>query len=126
MESTAGGGRIEPAAPLRPKKGRRPPSVRKGRALYRVQARLRLSRHAHPLRRDDHRGKLAAVEAAESALFAIGFRDFRVRTPGGAALVQVTADQTAAAHEKWDAIRGALAPYFTRVELDAKERNKSL
>ncbi len=70
--------------------------------------------------------KLAAVEAAESALFAIGFRDFRVRTPGGAALVQVTADQTAAAHEKWDAIRGALAPYFTRVELDAKERNKSL
>ena len=70
--------------------------------------------------------KLAKVEAAESELFTLGFRDFRVRTPGGAALVQVTADQTAAAHEKWDAIRGALAPYFTRVELDAKERNKSL
>lgn len=70
--------------------------------------------------------KLAKVEAAESELFTLGFRDFRVRTPGGAALVQVTADQTAAAHEKWDAIREALAPYFTRVELDAKERNKSL
>lgn len=70
--------------------------------------------------------KLAKVEAAESALFALGFRDFRVRTPGGAALVQVTADQTAEAHEKWDAIREALAPYFTRVELDAKERSKSL
>ena len=72
------------------------------------------------------REKLAKVEAAESELFTLGFRDFRVRTPGGAALVQVTADQTAAAHEKWDAIRGALSPYFTRVELDAKERNKSL
>ena len=70
--------------------------------------------------------KLAKVEAAESELFTLGFRDFRVRTPGGAALVQVTADQTAEAHEKWDAIRGALSPYFTRVELDAKERSKSL
>ena len=70
--------------------------------------------------------KLAKVEAAESELFTLGFRDFRVRTPHGAALVQVTADQTAAAHEKWDAIREALAPYFTRVELDAKERSKSL
>ena len=72
------------------------------------------------------REKLAAVEAAESALFAMGFRDFRVRTPGGAALVQVTADQTALAREKWDAIRAALSPLFTRVELDAKERNRSL
>ena len=72
------------------------------------------------------REKLAKVEAAESELFTLGFRDFRVRTPGGAALVQVTADQTAEAHEKWDAIRGALSPYFTRVELDAKGRSKSL
>ena len=70
--------------------------------------------------------KLVKVEAAESALFALGFRDFRVRTPHGAALVQVTADQTAEAHEQWDAIRSALSPYFTHVELDAKERNKSL
>ena len=56
----------------------------------------------------------------------MGFRDFRVRTPGGAALVQVTADQTALAREKWDAIRAALSPLFTRVELDAKERNRSI
>ena len=70
--------------------------------------------------------KLAAVEAAESALFALGFRDFRVRTPGGTALVQVTGDQTALAHEKWEAIRAALSPHFTCVELDAKERSKSL
>lgn len=69
--------------------------------------------------------KLRAVEQAEQALSELGFRDFRVRTPQGRALVQVTAEQQDLVRSLWSEIEGRLAPLFENVELDPKVREKS-
>ena len=69
--------------------------------------------------------KLRAVERAETALFGLGFRDFRVRSRNGRALVQVTAEQMPLARERWGEIEEILAPLFAGADLDPKEREKS-
>ena len=69
--------------------------------------------------------KLAAVEAAEDALFRLGYSDFRVRSRGGQAWLQFIAPQHERAAAELDAIRQALAPHFTAVELDPKPRERS-
>ena len=65
---------------------------------------------------------LKAVEGAESALFEMGFTDFRVRLFHGAARIQLPAGQLAKTVEAREAIRQALSPWFDAVMLDLKER----
>ena len=62
------------------------------------------------------------VEAAEGALFALGFTDFRVRLLSGAARIQLPADQWDRASEQREAIRKALSPRFDAVLLDLETR----
>ncbi|MCR5577163.1 MAG: ATP-dependent sacrificial sulfur transferase LarE [Oscillospiraceae bacterium] len=69
---------------------------------------------------------LRAVEAGEEALFALGFTDFRVRTAGGRARLEFTAEQLGRAREKMPEIRARLAPYFTAVDEEATERERSI
>ena len=68
---------------------------------------------------------LFAVEAAENALLWLGFSDFRVRTFEGRARLEFTADQIGEARERFEAIRALLAPYFTQIESELREREKS-
>ena len=68
---------------------------------------------------------LAAVEKAEGALAAMGFRDFRVRVREGA-LVQVTESQLSLARERWGDLRGILVPLFGKASLDPVPRTPSL
>ena len=69
---------------------------------------------------------LTRTERAESALFAMGFSDFRVRTKeDGSALVQVTAAQMPMAESMWADIVRVLSPHYTLVALDPHTRNRS-
>ena len=68
---------------------------------------------------------LFRVEAAENALLWLGFSDFRVRTFDGRARLEFTADQIGKAWESFEAIRALLAPYFTQIESELREREKS-
>ena len=68
---------------------------------------------------------LFRVEAAENALLWLGFSDFRVRTFDGRARLEFTADQIGEARESFDKIRALLAPYFTQIESELREREKS-
>ena len=70
--------------------------------------------------------RLAAVEAGEAALAAMGFTDFRLRTPEGRAWLQFTAEQLPEARARFDEIRAALTPYFAEIAIDPKEREKSV
>ena len=70
--------------------------------------------------------RLAAVERGEDWLFAQGFRDFRLRTAGSSALLQVPAEQLAAAHENENEIRRRLAPLFAELRIDPEGRKTSL
>ena len=65
---------------------------------------------------------LRRVEGAESALFAMGFSDFRARLFHGAARLQFPTGQMTEAVARRDEIREALAPYFETVLLDMKDR----
>ena len=65
---------------------------------------------------------LRRVEGAETALAALGYRDFRCRVRAGAALLQLRPEQMARAVTEREALRAALAPYFSTVMLDLKER----
>ena len=67
-------------------------------------------------------GDLERVEAAEGALFALGFTDFRVRLLSGAARIQLPADQWDRVSELREAIREALSPRFDAVLLDLETR----
>ena len=67
-------------------------------------------------------GDLERVEAAEGALFALGFTDFRVRLLSGAARIQLPADQWDRASEQREAIRKGLSPRFDAVLLDLETR----
>jgi len=67
-------------------------------------------------------GDLERVEAAEGALFALGFTDFRVRLLSGAARIQLPADQWDRVSEQREAIREALSPRFDAVLLDLESR----
>ena len=68
---------------------------------------------------------LSAVEKAEGALAAMGFRDFRVRVREGA-LVQLTEAQLALARERWEVLQAVLIPLFGRATLDPTPRTPSL
>ena len=65
---------------------------------------------------------LRRVEGAETALFALGFTDFRVRLYDDAARLQLPEGQLAKAAEQRQAIRQALAPWFDIVLLDTQTR----
>ena len=65
---------------------------------------------------------LRRVEGAETALFALGFTDFRVRLYDEAARLQLPEGQLANAVEQRQAIRQALAPWFDVVLLDTQTR----
>lgn len=65
---------------------------------------------------------LEKVEAAEAALYKLGFSDLRVRVFHGAARIQLPKDQMTRATESWEAIYDALRPYFESVLLDLKGR----
>ncbi len=65
---------------------------------------------------------LASVEGAETALFAMGFTDFRVRLFHGAARLQLPGAQMAEAVARREEMRAALAPWFDTVMLDLKDR----
>lgn len=65
---------------------------------------------------------LQRVEAAEAALFRMGFSDFRCRVFYGAARLQFPAKQLARATRDRAAIRAALKPYFDIILLDTEDR----
>ena len=65
---------------------------------------------------------LERVERAETALFDMGFTDFRVRVFHDAARLQLPADQLARALERRGDIRAALKPWFEIVLLDMEDR----
>ena len=65
---------------------------------------------------------LRKVEAAEAALFSLGYSDLRVRVFHGAARLQLPGQQLEQAAKKREAILQALSPWFDTVLLDLKER----
>ena len=65
---------------------------------------------------------LQKVEAAEEALFSLGYSDLRVRVFHGAARLQLPGQQLEQAAKEREAILQALAPWFDTVLLDLKER----
>ena len=70
--------------------------------------------------------RLRAIEASEDFLFSLGFTDFRIRTEGKAALLQVPAEQLARAGELMPRIRERLGLHFDTVSLDPKGRKTGL
>ena len=65
---------------------------------------------------------LRKVEAAEEALFSLGYSDLRVRVFHGAARLQLPGQQLEQAAKEREAILQALTPWFDTVLLDLKER----
>lgn len=65
---------------------------------------------------------LRSVEAAETALTELGFRDFRVRVRQGMALVQVTETQWSLAAARRNEIQRRLRPLFESAALDLAPR----
>ena len=72
------------------------------------------------------REDLQRAEQAETALMALGFRDFRVRLSGEGARLQMTGEQMSLAVEKREEIVQALRPLFHQVLLDLEERSPSV
>ena len=70
-------------------------------------------------------GDLARVERAESALAALGLRDFRVRLFHGAARIQVTAEQYPLVLEHQAELLAVLQSDFTSILLDLVPRAAS-
>ena len=68
---------------------------------------------------------LRSVEAAETALAELGFRDFRVRVRQGLALVQVTPEQWSLAAARREDLLERLRPLFVSVALDLTPRTPS-
>ena len=68
---------------------------------------------------------LRKVEAAEEALFSLGYSDLRVRVFHGAARLQLPGQQLEQAAKEREAISQALAPWFDTVLLDMKERRSA-
>ena len=66
--------------------------------------------------------KLEITEKAESALFGMGFRDFRVRMTGDSALVQIANGQHDRALERKDEIEKALSSLYSSVVIDPEPR----
>lgn len=68
------------------------------------------------------REKLRTTEAAEALLFSLGFSDFRVRMPGGRALIQLPEEQMPLLLEKREAVLAGLRPLYPAVLLDLEPR----
>ena len=66
--------------------------------------------------------KLRITEQAETALFSLGFRDFRVRMRASAALVQVKAGQYEEALARKREIDAAIGDMYTAVMIDTHTR----
>ncbi len=66
---------------------------------------------------------LYRVEEAENRLFALGYRDLRVRVRGEMALLQLPAEQFAQAAAEAAVIRAQLSPYFSQIALDFSPRS---
>ena len=66
---------------------------------------------------------LTATENAESALFDLGFTDFRVRKAGDSAKLQVPAGQLPLVLEKGTEILERLKPYYKNITLDLEVRS---
>lgn len=62
--------------------------------------------------------KLQATEAAENHLFSLGYRDFRVRTAGGTAKLQISGKQLGQVLEDREKIAAELKKYYQSVVLD--------
>lgn len=62
--------------------------------------------------------RLKLTEKAETALFEMGFRDFRVRYRGGSALVQIHESQIKEARERGSEIVSALSDLYDEVRID--------
>ena len=111
------------AAPVRPDEAGDPAAVEGGEAIHLGQARLRVSRHAHPDGGEDHRREAAARRRAPRAsLFAMGFTDFRVRWYAGAARLQFPAVQLPRVLERREEILTKLKKYYPAVLLDLEVR----
>ena len=67
--------------------------------------------------------KLMITEKAESLLYDMGFRDFRVRMRGRNALVQVTESQIKEVFAREREIRTALSDLYDKVNIDGSPRN---
>lgn len=67
-------------------------------------------------------GRLQKVEQGETALFALGFSDFRIRLRGDTALLQVPEDQFPRVMELRGEILSRLSSQFQAVTLDLKPR----
>ena len=65
---------------------------------------------------------LTAVEGAENALAALGYRDFRVRLFHGAARLELTEHDFMRAAGEREAAKAALSPWFKTVLLDCNTR----
>ena len=65
---------------------------------------------------------LHRVEAAEGALFRMGFSDFRVRVINHAARLQFPEDQLTVAFDQREAIITAIKPFFPSILLDLAGR----
>ena len=66
--------------------------------------------------------KLMRTEESEKVLFDMGFTDFRVRTRGDSALIQVTAGQHDMAKQRMDEITKLIGGMYESVSLDEKTR----
>jgi uncharacterized protein len=66
--------------------------------------------------------KLSKTEKAESFLFSLGFRDFRVRMVGDMAKLQVSKEQMPLVLEKRLEITGELKKYYSDILLDLEAR----
>lgn len=69
---------------------------------------------------------LKRIEAGEALLTARGFSDLRLRLRSGGALLQLTGEQLPRGRAELGEIKELLSPWFEKVELDEKERDKSL
>ncbi len=70
--------------------------------------------------------KLTRAEESENFLFSLGFTDFRVRCDNDCALLQFTAAQLPAAHEKSGEILRELGKRFSLVRIDDNPREASV
>ncbi|MBR1457045.1 MAG: ATP-dependent sacrificial sulfur transferase LarE [Oscillospiraceae bacterium] len=70
--------------------------------------------------------RLRRIEAAEDALFRMGYTDLRVRTSGERALLQFPAEQLPRAQREREEILSRLSAWFAQVEIDQEGRAKSL
>lgn len=68
--------------------------------------------------------KLQAVEKAESYLFSLGFRDFRVRTSGNRAILQLRESQWQLLKENRKKVFSELKKYYVSVVLDLEVRDE--